>query len=118
MFELLTKNCNYCNSILKTSSLQGNNDINNTPVVFCDLICAKIYNDNIAPVSISQQKYNKLYANASLNKSSESIYAMFGNIQFKQLPLMKNEYINESLDPKEKINYKNSCMKILSKQGI
>lgn len=56
---------------------------------FCDIICAKLYNDNISPIDIDVANYNKSVANGLVGKKAETIYTKTNGTLFKMLPTYK-----------------------------
>lgn len=68
---------------------------NSTPSL-CDILCAKIYNDTVEPLSLDEIIYYKLYK-VELNIRQREIYGLCNGILFQQLPLIHN------LDEKENV---------------
>lgn len=73
-------------------------DYNEMSLRFCDLICAKLYNDNIHKITIDVQSYRKSHLSKSLDKNSELIYVKCIDKMFTQLPVM---FCENNLSAKE-----------------
>lgn len=56
---------------------------------FCDIICAKLYNDNIEPINIDVVEYNKNISSKLVGKNAENIYLKTNGTLFKMLPTYK-----------------------------
>lgn len=56
---------------------------------FCDIICAKLFNDNISPININITKYNKDIASKLVCKKAEGIFMKTNGVLFKMLPTYK-----------------------------
>lgn len=72
-------------------------DSNEKKIYFCDLICAKLYNDNVHKISYDFENYRLAFLNDSLSQNAKNIYLCCENYYF---PLMIYKKI-ESLPPKE-----------------
>ena len=70
---------------------------------FCDIVCAKLFHDNISNVKIDMKKYNMYYTNNQLSSPAKKIYEKMGSVMFNMLPIcvvdvdddveeMKNRY--------------------------
>ena len=85
--QLLTneeKTCNMCHKNIKDCGLySANHDL-----VFCDLICAKIYSDNIEKITIDDKEYRNNYTLNKLSKEAEKIYLKYKYKFFDQLPIL------------------------------
>jgi len=85
--------CNMCHTKIKDCGLYSiNHDL-----IFCDLICAKIYSDNVEKINIDSQLYRNNYVMKKLSSNAEKIYLKYKYKFFQQLPilLIKNENKNE-----------------------
>jgi hypothetical protein len=93
-YDILT--CDYCSSEIINSPLYSMNGER-----FCDVVCAKLYNDNIEPIDINIEEYNQLYNHNLLSESAKDIWNKLGFINFKLLP----RYIVNSDSDNGKIQY-------------
>ena len=97
MDEALYPVCNWCgNTIIESPSLSSNGE------QFCDILCAKLYNDNVAKIDFD---YNSFTAacEKSTSRRLHKIYELFDGQLFEELPVftpqphmsradIKNEY--------------------------
>jgi len=88
-------NCDMCHRKIKDCGLYSSNH----GLIFCDLICAKIYSDNINKIDIDFQLYRNNYISKKLSVAAEKIYQKYKYKFFQQLPIL---IIND--DKKEKLN--------------
>lgn len=81
----LTSICSYCNKKIKLMSL---NSLDRS-LRFCDIVCAKLYYDNVSQFDINRNEYNDYYINDQLSKRAKELYANVGSVIFKTLPIYK-----------------------------
>lgn len=87
MFELnedtsMLKHCSFCNEEIKgmpASSLDKS-------LLFCDIVCAKLYYDTIHRFKFNKREYNNFYINDQLTNRASEIYSHLGGIMFELLP--------------------------------
>ncbi len=93
MFEdvELEKSCMYCNKVIKSMPVQDVNE----KLRFCDLVCAKLYYDNVDKFTIDINRYNNYFNNGELSRQANDIYSKIRWFMFEQLP----QYITS--DPPE-----------------
>lgn len=72
---------------------------------FCNLCCAKLYNDNIRPINIDMTNYRRLYQQNNLSSLAKRIYEKIETL-FEMLPLY---IIPSNMDH---TNAKNNYMKL------
>ena len=75
--------CSFCNKKIKFMPLSSIDK----SLKFCDIICAKLYYDNVGKFEINKTEYNNYYINDQLSKKAKDIYNKVGAIMFKQLPI-------------------------------
>ena len=94
-------NCVMCHGKIKDCGLYSLHH----NLMFCDLICAKIYSDNISKIDIDFQLYRNNYISKKLSVSAEKIYQKYKYKFFQQLPILiiqddkkneLNQYLNEN----------------------
>jgi hypothetical protein len=95
------KICKLCNVKIKDCGVHSlNHDL-----IFCDLICAKIYSDNYEKIDIDFQEYRNNYIFKKLSTHADKIYQKYKYKFFQQLPILtisdehKNklaEYLNNN----------------------
>ena len=99
--------CDMCHGKIKDCGLYSLNH----NLMFCDLICAKIYSDNIGKIDIDFQLYRNNYISKKLSVSAEKIYQKYKYKFFQQLPILiiqddkKNE-LNQYLIENRMKDYK------------
>ena len=76
--------CAMCHSKIKDCGLYSKNH----DLIFCDLICAKIYSDNYEKIDVDFQAYRNNYILKKLSTSSEKIYQKYKYKFFQQLPIL------------------------------
>ena len=62
-------------------------------LIFCDMVCAKIYSDNISKIDIDFKEYRNNFILKKLSTSAEKIYQKYKYKFFQQLPILT---INEN----------------------
>ena len=75
--------CNFCKKEIKlfpASSIDGS-------LKFCDLVCAKLYYDNVQKFTFDVKKYNNYYNEGELNKKAKEVYEKCRFVLFEQLPV-------------------------------
>jgi len=78
------KRCSMCHANIKGNGLYSlKHDL-----IFCDLICAKIYSDNIAKIDIDFQDYRNKHVEGQLSATAEKIYQKYKYKFFQQLPIL------------------------------
>ena len=76
--------CAMCHRKIKDCGLYSlNHDL-----IFCDLVCAKIYSDNINKIDIDFQTYRNNYVSKKFSVSAEKIYQKYKYKFFQQLPIL------------------------------
>ena len=77
--------CSFCGKDIKMLPAQSVDG----ELKFCDLICAKLYYDNIGHFKFDVKRYNDYYNEESLSKKAYDIYDKYRFIMFEQLPVYK-----------------------------
>lgn len=72
-------------------------------LLFCDFLCAKLYNDNCNPISINFKEYRQLYLTNKLDKTAKDVYDRCKNVLFVMLPVYKTQSTNYKLN-RQKLN--------------
>ena len=83
----LKKTCSFCGKDIKffpAQSVDGK-------LKFCDVICAKLYYDNIDKFTFDVKKYNNYFNEGELSKKAREIYDKCRFVIFEQLPVFKPE---------------------------
>jgi len=100
------KNCILCHKSIRDCGLYSLNH----ELIFCDLVCAKIYFDNINKIEIDYNEYRKNYCNHKLSNKSLDIYKKYMNKFFIELPIIKISNFDK-LDKLDESEYKKEIMK-------
>ena len=90
----MIKRCAFCNKKIKgmpASSIDKS-------LLFCDIICAKLYYDNIERFTFNRREYNSFYVNDQLSNTANEIFAHVGGIMFELLPYVYIEANDEGDD--------------------
>ena len=106
--NVMTKHCDFCKKKIKLMPVQ---DTSNT-LNFCDIICAKLYYDNVKHFNINIKQYNNYYNEDDLNKKAKDIYSRCRNVIFEQLPVYKPTETDDAFNNPELMHKKYN--KILS----
>lgn len=72
-------------------------------LLFCDFLCAKLYNDNRNPISINFKEYRQMYLTNKLDKTAKDVYDRCKNVLFVMLPVYKTNSTNYKLN-RQKLN--------------
>lgn len=94
--------CSMCQKKISKKPLEGY--FENNILLFCDLICAKLYYDNVEKIIINQKKYRYDYKNNQLGKFASIIYEICINKEFELMPekkITENERKNLDIVKKE-----------------
>lgn len=65
---------------------------------FCDIVCAKLYYDNVEKIKINVKEYNMHYINNQLSTTAKRIYEKMNSTLFDMLPICMmtmNDDVNE-----------------------
>ena len=89
--------CSFCNKKIKFMPLSSLDK----SLKFCDIICAKLYYDNIDKFEINRIEYNNYYNNDQLSKRARDIYNKVGNVMVILLPSYKANETDEEYGNKE-----------------
>ena len=87
----LYSKCDFCKENIHGACLNCsdyNDDIiNNTSneYHFCDILCAKLYNDNISKLSVNYNDYRQKYLHNLLSKYAATIYELCKNKLFIEI---------------------------------
>ena len=77
--------CSFCHKDIKFFPAQSIDGKLN----FCDIICAKLYYDNVEQFTLNVKKYNNYYNEGELSKKAKDIYEKCRFVLFEQLPIYK-----------------------------
>ena len=94
--------CGWCEHEIRKSCVHGKEKSGNI-VSFCDIFCAKLYNDNVQHIVFDFMEYTNMYCKGLLDSQSSKIYQRCKGMLFEQLPIytvdksksrevIKNEY--------------------------
>lgn len=70
----------------------------NSNCKFCDLVCAKLYYDNVEKIKINIKEYNQLYINNQLSNQDKNMFEKLSMTSFYMFPIYK---LDEYADKKE-----------------
>ena len=102
------KICKLCHKTIRDSGLQSiNHDL-----IFCDLICAKIYSDNIDKINIDYDEYRRNFCNNKLSNKSLDVYKKYKGKFFVELPILKFDKDIEAMADDEYKDYILKCRKM------
>ena len=90
----MIKRCAFCNKKIKGMSASSIDK----SLLFCDIICAKLYYDNIERFTFNKREYNSFYVNEQLSNTANEIFAHVGGIMFELLPYVYIEVNDEGSD--------------------
>lgn len=77
--------CDYCRQSIKGAPLHSIDG----KLTFCDVACAKIYNDRCEGVDIDKFDYDKSYEKGLLTEQAAALYLKLNYTTFKCLPTSK-----------------------------
>ena len=122
-FNGFVDNCDYCAGVIRYIPMYGTidggckdevddgcddtNDCNqNTDniqqntieVKFCDICCAKLFNDAVAKVNVDYKRYNKALVNDQIDRGTAEVYNRIGHTPFGALPIYQAAIDNELND--------------------
>ena len=80
--------CAWCDSELSDYYLHGHKRSNDEEVFFCNLICAKHYNDLVEKVTLDIDKYTEYFNDKKLDKLAEKIYKMTYQRGWEFMPMI------------------------------
>ena len=81
----LNSQCSFCGKDIKLIPIQSLDDT----LKFCDIICAKLYYDNVHHFIFNTKLYNNYFVEGQLSKSAAAVYERARYIIFEQLPIYK-----------------------------
>ena len=79
----LSSCCSFCDKKIKFMPLSSLDK----SLKFCDIVCAKLYYDNVCKFDINRDEYNNYFNNDQLSKRAKDVYSRVGNVLFKLLPI-------------------------------
>ena len=109
--------CSLCNSVIQDNPVKATKftgDIILTQsnqsgnLMFCDLLCARLYDTNVNHISINFNDYRMSYIKRQLSKKARSIYEKCADKLLTQLIVCKFSVNINELDETDKINYINT----------
>lgn len=77
--------CSFCEQEIKLTPIKC---LGNENLKFCDLCCAKLYNDNVQNINVDMTNYRRAYQRDQLNPLAKVIYEKIDTL-FEMLPLYK-----------------------------
>lgn len=83
-------NCTLCNSKINMTPIT----CHNCPHKFCDIACAKLYNDNFEKININIKEYNMYYINNQLSNKAKQLYEYTHHTIFHMLPIYRIDNIS------------------------
>lgn len=96
--NIINTKCSFCSSEIEGMPVHsvGGEEL------FCDIACAKLFNDNRKPIEIDKTEYDRYYEDGLLSDSAADLYCLIRYSSFKCLP----RCINYSFTPQQlKKNY-------------
>lgn len=78
----LQQHCSFCSKPIKSVPFYSID----RSLSFCDILCGKLYYDNIAHFTPNIVEYNNLYINNALSVQAREIYSEVSHIMFEMLP--------------------------------
>lgn len=112
------KKCNHLKETCERCKMCGKKIKNNIglytidhSLIFCDLVCARLYDLNYNYIEIDFEAYRKLYVDKQLTESANKYYNKYKYKFFHQLPIF---YIPENDKQLKLINLKEYIKKVLS----
>ena len=84
--------CSFCNREINEYFLKDRKDEHR----FCNIICAKLYNDCIDKIDIDYGSYQELIDKQLINKNDSKIYSRFNKLGIDFMPTVYNQ---NNLDP-------------------
>ena len=100
--------CKMCGKKIKNNI--GLYSIDHT-LIFCDLICARLYDLNCNHIDVDFESYRALYVNKQLTENATKYYNKYKYRFFQQLPIF---YIPEADKQLKSINIKEYIKKLLA----
>lgn len=95
---LITNKCSYCNEEILGMPIHSTDGEHQ----FCDIACAKLYNDNVEEIEINKVEYDRYFEDGLLIDSASELYKLIRLSSFKCLP----HSVRSSYSPKQsKITY-------------
>ncbi len=114
----LSKVCIFCNKKIKDGYLVGTKfngnicdydpikiDSFEDKLIFCDLICARLYDVNIHKISIDFKSYKDFYNNGKLSSKAVKVYNRCKGKLFSEMLIMKVCDNFNLLEPPDKKEY-------------
>lgn len=80
----LNTTCSFCNQQINLASLDSFDGHH-----FCNVVCAKLYYDNIQQIKIDMSNYRNLYKTKQLSKLAIDTYEKLNGTIFYMLPISK-----------------------------
>jgi hypothetical protein len=94
--------CEWCNCVIKGSSVKSSDN----SLQFCDVICAKLFRDNILDFGdINSNDYTNSFNNSTLSAKSKLLYELLRDTLFKMLPIKKVDDLSEGNRNEIKIHF-------------
>ena len=106
-FNGFVDRCDYCDGVIRYVPMYGtisrcdgedacDGDV--MEVKFCDICCAKLFNDAISKVTVDYKRYNKALVNDQIDRGTAEVYTRIGHRPFGALPIYQAAIDNETDD--------------------
>lgn len=99
--------CEWCDNHINFNYLTAITSENKL-IVFCDIVCAKIYHDNCVNIKIKNNTYTNAYIAGTLKERDKKMYEKTEELLFQNLPIMK--YNKDLITKKE---FKVKCDRLI-----
>ena len=106
MEDPLYQCCSWCNHDISEYPSHATTE-NNEALSFCDILCAKLYNDNVEKIEFDFDSFTKAYLNTQ-SKRIKKLYDRCKDMMFEEMPIYTTELHNRY---DIKLNYENLFMK-------
>lgn len=80
--------CAWCDNELSDYFVHGCKQSNDEEVCFCNLVCAKHFNDLVEKVTLDIEKYTEYFNDKKLDKLAEKIYKMTYQRGWEFMPMI------------------------------
>ena len=93
----LNDKCSFCGKVIKMFPASNSDNT----LKFCDLICAKLYYDNVQHFLFDVKRYNNYYNEYQLSDKAREVFDRCRFVMFEQLPVYRPLKTDETYnDPK------------------
>jgi hypothetical protein len=90
LFAPFRNNCSWCDKRIQNDYMHTQNYKKH----FCNVICAKLYSDNVERISIDYIDYINAYNNGVLESKYKALYAHTKHLMLEQMPVLKCDVLD------------------------